>query len=176
MGWSGRAPAPPATNLARGSEQRYRGTAFLKERINLKALKLLGSCSRLACRCDALVFLFYRSPVTPLPERRRNTLLSVQRIRVRLANWKLLPQNLGEMFLPVSLEIDLLLRIADKTNQRGTRYPPERSTPYPRRALSKLMLYTRGLYEPLELPEHWLIAASSTPGSACRSSSISERF
>ena len=53
----------------------YRGTAFLKERINLKALKLLESCSRLACHCDALVFLFYRSPVTPLPERSRNTLL-----------------------------------------------------------------------------------------------------
>ena len=35
---------------------------------------------------------------------------------------KLLPQNLGEVFLPVSLEIDLLLRIADKTNQRRTRY------------------------------------------------------
>ena len=34
---------------------------------------------------------------------------------------KLLPQKLSEMFLPVSLEIDLLLRIADKTNQRGTR-------------------------------------------------------
>ena len=34
---------------------------------------------------------------------------------------KLLPQT-GEMFLPVSLEIDLLLRIADKTNQRRTRY------------------------------------------------------
>ena len=29
---------------------------------------------------------------------------------------------LSEMFLPVSLEIDLLLRIADKTNQRRTRY------------------------------------------------------
>ena len=56
----------------------YRGTAFLKERINLKALKLLESCSRLlasSCHCDALVFLFYRSPVTPLPERSRNTLL-----------------------------------------------------------------------------------------------------
>ena len=57
------------------SKQRHRGTAFIKERINLKALKLLESCSRLACHCDALVFLFYRSPVTPLPERRRNTLL-----------------------------------------------------------------------------------------------------
>ena len=43
---------------------RYRGTAFLKERINLKALKLLESCSRLACHCDALVFLFYRSHVS----------------------------------------------------------------------------------------------------------------
>ena len=64
----------------------YRGTAFLKERINLKALKLLESCSRLACQGNALVFLFYRSPVTPLPERRRNTLLSVLRSRVRLAN------------------------------------------------------------------------------------------
>ena len=36
----------------------HRGTAFLKERINLKPLKLLESCSRLACHCDALVFLF----------------------------------------------------------------------------------------------------------------------
>ena len=43
---------------------RYRGTAFLKERINLKALKLLESCSRLACHCNALVFLFYRSHVS----------------------------------------------------------------------------------------------------------------
>ena len=50
-------------------------TAFLKERINLKALKLLESCSRLACHGDALVFLFCRCPVTPLPERSRNTLL-----------------------------------------------------------------------------------------------------
>ena len=41
----------------------YRGTAFLKERINLKALKLLESCSRLACRCDALVFLFKTNPL-----------------------------------------------------------------------------------------------------------------
>ena len=40
-------------------------------------LKLLENFSRLACHCDALLFLFYRSPVTPLPERRRNTLLSV---------------------------------------------------------------------------------------------------
>ena len=32
------------------------------------------------------------------------------------------------MFLSVSLDIDLPLRIADKTNQRRTRYPPERST------------------------------------------------
>ena len=40
---------------------------------------------------------------------------------------KLLPQKLSEMFLPVSLEIDLPLRIADKTNQRRTRCPPERS-------------------------------------------------
>ena len=42
---------------------------------------------------------------------------------------ELLPQKLSEMFLPVSLEIDLPLRIADKTNQRRTRYPPERSPP-----------------------------------------------
>jgi hypothetical protein len=56
---------------------RYRGTAFIKDRINLNALKLLENFSRRACHCDALVFLFYRSPVTPLPERRRNTLLSV---------------------------------------------------------------------------------------------------
>ena len=49
--------------------------ATIKDRINLKALKLLESCSRLACHCGALVFLFYRSPVTPLPERSRNTLL-----------------------------------------------------------------------------------------------------
>ena len=42
---------------------------------------------------------------------------------------KLLPQKLSEMFLPVSLEIDLPLRIADKTNQRRTRCPPERSPP-----------------------------------------------
>ena len=34
---------------------------------------------------------------------------------------KLLPLKLSEMFLPVSLEIDLPLRIADKTNQRRTR-------------------------------------------------------
>ena len=33
------------------------------------------------------------------------------------------------MFLPVSLEIDLPLRIADKTNQRRTRCPPERPPP-----------------------------------------------
>ena len=50
---------------------------LIKDRINLNALKLLEKFSRLACHCDALVFLFYRSPVTPLPERRRNTLLSV---------------------------------------------------------------------------------------------------
>src|SRR6476661_4578038 len=42
---------------------------------------------------------------------------------------KLLPQKLSEMFLPVSLEIDLPLRIADKTNQHRTRCPPERSPP-----------------------------------------------
>jgi hypothetical protein len=59
-------------------------TAFLKERINLKALKLLESCSRLACHCDALVFLFYGSPVTPLPERSHVT--SVLCSRGRLAN------------------------------------------------------------------------------------------
>jgi hypothetical protein len=53
----------------------YRGTAFLKERINLKTLKLLEKFLAPACSCNALVFLFYRSPVTPLPERRRNTLL-----------------------------------------------------------------------------------------------------
>ena len=35
---------------------------------------------------------------------------------------KLLPQKLSEMFLPVSLEIDLPLRIADKANRRRTRY------------------------------------------------------
>ena len=40
---------------------------------------------------------------------------------------KLLPQKLSEMFLPVSLEIDLPLCIADKTNQRRTRCPLERS-------------------------------------------------
>ena len=57
------------------SESVYRGTAFIKERINLKALKLLEKFLAPACCCDALVFLFYRSPVTPLPERRRNTLL-----------------------------------------------------------------------------------------------------
>jgi hypothetical protein len=51
------------------------GVQHFKERINLKALKLLESFSRLACHCDALVFLFYRSLVTPLPERGRNTLL-----------------------------------------------------------------------------------------------------
>ena len=73
-------------NAIRALDLRYRGTAFIKERINLNALKLLENFSRLACHCDALVFLFYRSPVTPLPERRRNTLLSVLRIRVRLAN------------------------------------------------------------------------------------------
>ena len=55
----------------------HRGTAFIKERININALKLRENFSRLACHCDALVFLFYRSPVTPLPERSRNTLLSV---------------------------------------------------------------------------------------------------
>ena len=59
------------------ASQQYRGTAFIKDRINLNALKLLVNFSRLACHCDELVFLFYRSPVTPLPERRRNTLLSV---------------------------------------------------------------------------------------------------
>jgi hypothetical protein len=53
----------------------YTGVQHFKERINLKALKLLESFSRLACHCDALVFLFYRSLVTPLPERGRNTLL-----------------------------------------------------------------------------------------------------
>jgi hypothetical protein len=42
---------------------------------------------------------------------------------------KLLPQNRNKMLLPVSLEIDLSLRIADKTNQRRTRYPPKRSIP-----------------------------------------------
>ena len=42
---------------------------------------------------------------------------------------KLLPQKLSEMFLPVSLEIDLPLRIADKTNQHRTRCPPKRSPP-----------------------------------------------
>jgi hypothetical protein len=76
--------------------------------MNLNALTLLENFSRLACHCDALVFLFYRSPVTPLPER------AVTRYF---------------LFLPVSLEIDLPLRIADKTNQRRTRYPPERSPP-----------------------------------------------
>ena len=81
--------------------------AFLKERINLKALKLLGSCSRLACRCDALVFLFYRSPVTPLPERSRNTLLRYYAVAggYEPGITKLLPQKLSEMFPPVSLEI-----------------------------------------------------------------------
>ena len=87
---------------------RYRGTAFIKDRINLNALKLLENFSRLACHGDALVFLFCRSPVTPLPERRRNPLLSV---------------------LPVSLEIDPVLRIADKTNQRRTRCPPRTLSP-----------------------------------------------
>jgi hypothetical protein len=53
----------------------HSASVIVKERINLKALKLLESFSRLACHCDALVFLFYRSPVTPLPERRRNALL-----------------------------------------------------------------------------------------------------
>ena len=51
------------------------GVQHFKEHINLKALKLLESFSRLACHCDALVFLFYRSLITPLPERGRNTLL-----------------------------------------------------------------------------------------------------
>ena len=45
------------------------GVQHFKESINLKALKLLESFSRPACHCDALVFLFYRSPITPLPER-----------------------------------------------------------------------------------------------------------
>jgi hypothetical protein len=67
--------------------------------MNLNALTLLENFSRLACHCDALVFLFYRSPVTPLPER------AVTRYF---------------LFLPVSLEIDLPLRIADKTNERRT--------------------------------------------------------
>ena len=44
--------------LARDFRRRS-AAAYLKER--LKALKLLESCSRLACHCDALVFLFYGS-------------------------------------------------------------------------------------------------------------------
>jgi hypothetical protein len=35
----------------------------------------------------------------------------------------------GHVLEAISLEIDLPLRIADKTNQRRTRYPPERSPP-----------------------------------------------
>ena len=46
----------------------HRGTAFIKKRININALKLRENFSRLACHCDALVFLFGI------------------RIRVRLAN------------------------------------------------------------------------------------------
>jgi len=53
-----RAHAVRTTTRIVRAAPRYRGTAFLKERINLKALKLLESCSRLACHCDALVFLF----------------------------------------------------------------------------------------------------------------------
>ena len=45
----------------RSTRYGYRGTAFIKERINLNALKLLESCSRLACHCDALVFLLLLS-------------------------------------------------------------------------------------------------------------------
>jgi hypothetical protein len=66
----------------------YKGTALSKSAIKLNALKLLESLARqrageclsafvliaalyaVACCCDALVFLFYHSPVTPLPERR----------------------------------------------------------------------------------------------------------
>ena len=51
--------SPPSrlpSRLPRRTKIRYLGTAFLKERINLKALKLLESCSRLACHCDALCF------------------------------------------------------------------------------------------------------------------------
>ena len=66
-----------SSNNPIGHLPRYRGTAFIKDRINLNALKLLENFSRLACHCDALVFLFYRGPVTQLPECRRNTLLSV---------------------------------------------------------------------------------------------------
>ena len=66
------------------------------------------------------------------------------------------------MFLPVSLEIDLPLRIADKTNQRRTRYPPERSPPSrdeqrspssTNRGLSSTLLFfglVHFLQEPLE--------------------------
>ena len=40
-----------------------------------QGIEIAGEFLAYACHCDALVFLFYRSPVTPLPERRRNTLL-----------------------------------------------------------------------------------------------------
>ena len=40
----------------------YGGTAFIKERINLNALKLLENFSWHACHCDALViFVLSRS-------------------------------------------------------------------------------------------------------------------
>jgi hypothetical protein len=66
---------PPGLRAGNDFTLRHTGVQHFKERINLKALKLLESFSRLACHCDALVFLFYRSLVTPLPERGRDTLL-----------------------------------------------------------------------------------------------------
>ena len=53
----------------------YRGTAFINERINLKALKLFENSSRLHATVMRCCFCSNRSAVTPLPEGCRSTLL-----------------------------------------------------------------------------------------------------